>query len=146
MPLSFSLCGGKPSRSASAIVVDSARGRHDLSIDAMSFAAGALAPTGRFVNSSAFTVGGHRWRINYFPNGDCADSAGHVSLFLALDEEDVAGEVTAVFQFTLVAETRAAFFVRRRKKVKSLPPITNHFSNQQKTLADPEIVQWAFKL
>ncbi|TVU31104.1 hypothetical protein EJB05_22774, partial [Eragrostis curvula] len=97
MPLSLPLCGGKPSRSASAIVVDSARERHDLKIDAMSFAAGALATTGRrFVSSSAFTVGGHRWRIRYFPNGDRPDSAGHVSLFLALDEEDVAGEVETV--------------------------------------------------
>ncbi|TVU31078.1 hypothetical protein EJB05_22747, partial [Eragrostis curvula] len=88
MPLSFSLCGGNPSRSSSAIVVDNARGRHDLKIDAMSFAAGALAAPLGFVTSSAFTVGGHQWRIRYYPHGDRAESAGHVSLFLELDEEE----------------------------------------------------------
>ncbi|TVU31103.1 hypothetical protein EJB05_22773, partial [Eragrostis curvula] len=110
------LCGAKPPHSASAVVVDSTHGIHDLRIDAMSLAAGAPAPTGRFVASCAFTVGGHRWRIICYPNGNGADCSDHVSVFLELDEEDVAGEVKAVFGFTLVVESRAAFFRSKRKE------------------------------
>ncbi|RLN13354.1 hypothetical protein C2845_PM09G03410 [Panicum miliaceum] len=53
--------------------------------------------------SSPFTVGGHRWRVQYYPNGDGADSKGWVSVFLFLDE-DVAEPVTVRFRLTLVTE------------------------------------------
>ncbi|KAK3153720.1 hypothetical protein QOZ80_2BG0180270 [Eleusine coracana subsp. coracana] len=115
----FASSRGAKMCSASSVVVDSARGRHDLRIDKMSFTAGALAPTGQSVASSAFTIGGHRWRVKYYPNGKSADSAGHISVFLALDEEPATGEqVTAVFEFALLAERRVAFFL---KKSKALP-------------------------
>ncbi|KAK1630573.1 hypothetical protein QYE76_004888 [Lolium multiflorum] len=48
-------------------------------------------PNGHRLSSSPFTVGGHRWRIDCYPNGSYQESAGHVSIFLVLDE-DVAGE------------------------------------------------------
>uniref|UniRef100_A0A0E0EY48 MATH domain-containing protein n=1 Tax=Oryza meridionalis TaxID=40149 RepID=A0A0E0EY48_9ORYZ len=66
---------GNPSRSASAsaIVADTATGYHLLKIDGYSLIKGTL--TGKSLKSSLFTVGGHRWRINYYPNGDSADSA-----------------------------------------------------------------------
>ncbi|KAK3157581.1 hypothetical protein QOZ80_2AG0124660 [Eleusine coracana subsp. coracana] len=100
------------------------RGSHDLRIDGPSFAAGALVPTGHFLTSRAFTVGGRRWRVMHYPNGSRADKAGYVSVFLTLDEEAVAGEeVTAVFDFTLLAESRGAFFLKTTKKVKRNSPV-----------------------
>ncbi|GJN20630.1 hypothetical protein PR202_gb08030 [Eleusine coracana subsp. coracana] len=124
---------GAKKGSASSVVVDSARGRHDLRIDGLSFAVGALAPIGQSVASSAFSVGGHRWRIKCYPNGNRADSAGHVSVYLALDEEPAAGEeVTAVFEFALLAERRAAFFLKKSKEVQSRPPLRHSFTSQQR--------------
>ncbi|KAL6643086.1 hypothetical protein ACP70R_021267 [Stipagrostis hirtigluma subsp. patula] len=104
---------GKASRSSSAIVVDRAAGYHDLKIDACSLD----GVGGLLLTSCTFTVGGRRWRIRYYPDGDCPESAGFVSLFLALDEEDVAEPVTAQFKFTVVVEKRALCFLRWRNEV-----------------------------
>jgi speckle-type POZ protein len=77
----------KQSRSSSAIVEDKERGRHDLTIDAGTLDAAAAAAGERgLLLSSPFTVGGHRWRVQYYPNGKDAESKGWVSIFLLLDE------------------------------------------------------------
>uniref|UniRef100_A0A0E0M7V5 BTB domain-containing protein n=1 Tax=Oryza punctata TaxID=4537 RepID=A0A0E0M7V5_ORYPU len=55
-----------------------------LKIDGYSLTKGI--PTCSSLKSSQFTVGGYRWRIDYYPNGYCADSADYISLFLLLDE------------------------------------------------------------
>ncbi|TVU46221.1 hypothetical protein EJB05_05742, partial [Eragrostis curvula] len=105
---------GRRSKSASAIVADKERGRHELSVDASSLTAAAPTGAGGLLTSCPFTVGGHRWRIRYFPNGADADSAGYVSLFLALDE-DVAKPVTAEIRLRvlfLAAEVGGAFTIR----------------------------------
>lgn len=73
----------EPSGSMSAIVADAASGYHILKIDGYSRTKGT--PTGVFINSRPFTVGGHRWCIQYYPNGT-SESADYVSLFLHLDE------------------------------------------------------------
>ncbi|GJN20626.1 hypothetical protein PR202_gb08026 [Eleusine coracana subsp. coracana] len=57
----------KPSRSASTIVADNAGGYHDFKIDGYSRIENL--PTGDFVKSGPFTVGGHCWRIALYPNG-----------------------------------------------------------------------------
>ncbi|CAL4933559.1 unnamed protein product [Urochloa decumbens] len=59
--------GGKPSRSSSAIVADTASGYHILRIDGYSGTKGT--PTGEFHKSLTFTIGGHSWFILYYPNG-----------------------------------------------------------------------------
>ncbi|OEL23029.1 hypothetical protein BAE44_0015952, partial [Dichanthelium oligosanthes] len=38
----------------------------------------------KFIDSATFDVGGHGWCIIYFPNGDCADNADWISIFLTL--------------------------------------------------------------
>ncbi|XP_039780643.1 BTB/POZ and MATH domain-containing protein 2-like [Panicum virgatum] len=81
-----------PSRSVSSstVIADNAAGYHDLKIDGYLTIKGF--PTGVPIKSSPFTVGGHRWRICFFPNGDRAITVGPFSLspeaspFLFLDE------------------------------------------------------------
>jgi speckle-type POZ protein len=52
-------------------------------------------------------VGGHCWRIHYYPNGLCSSSADFISAFLKI--EDTAGlnksPVTAQFMFSVVDES-----------------------------------------
>uniref|UniRef100_A0A0D9XJW6 BTB domain-containing protein n=1 Tax=Leersia perrieri TaxID=77586 RepID=A0A0D9XJW6_9ORYZ len=94
--------GGQQSRSASTIVADAASGYHVLKIDGYSRTKGM--PTGEFLKSCAFTVGGHRWRIHYYPNGQKSDYADFISLFLHLDDKEVTKEVKAQNKFRLLEE------------------------------------------
>lgn len=73
------------SDSTSTIVAGTAAGSHLLKIDGYSLTKGT--PNGSFLISSQFTVGGHCWRIRYYPNGFSASSADFISLFLVLDEK-----------------------------------------------------------
>lgn len=119
----------KPARSASAIVADKDHGRHELQIDASTLYAAAPVGAGGFLSSSPFTVGGHRWRIRYYPNGDRVESKGYVSVFLFLDQ-DVAEPVTARCLLTLVAETRALFFIHRKEVLVSRPELQHDFASR----------------
>ncbi|KXG38518.1 BTB/POZ and MATH domain-containing protein 1 [Sorghum bicolor] len=105
---------GKPSRSSSAIVADMASGYHDLQIDSRLLDATSV-PHGESVLSCAFTVGGHTWRMMCYPNGSRSAAGGYVSMFLRLDEE-VAKPVPAQVEFSVMAEKRALFLVRSKKK------------------------------
>ncbi|XP_048536621.1 BTB/POZ and MATH domain-containing protein 1-like [Triticum urartu] len=91
--------GGKPSRSA--IVADTASGHHFLTIHGYSCTKDL--PTGEKISSRPFKVGGHRWRIDYYPNGITSAVADYVSLSLILDE-DVAAAVKAKHCFCLSGE------------------------------------------
>ncbi|CAM0942780.1 unnamed protein product [Alopecurus aequalis] len=93
--------GGKPSMSSSAIVADTASGYHLLTIDGYSRTKGI--PTGECVRSSPFTICGHRWSIDYYPNGIRSAVANYVSLVLILDE-DVEAAVKAQYDFCLAGE------------------------------------------
>ncbi|CAN6283244.1 unnamed protein product [Urochloa humidicola] len=118
----------EPSRSASAstVVANNAAGYHDLKIDGYSSIKDGI-PVGMPIQSSPFSVGGHRWRISFFPNGkNTARTANFgcvrfscVALFLFLDE-DVAEPVTAQFKFSIVREERTSFFGNRKRTEKKL--------------------------
>ncbi|KAM3244795.1 hypothetical protein ACQJBY_056248 [Aegilops geniculata] len=88
--------GGEPSRSA--IVSDTTSGHHLLTIHG--YTRTKVTPTGKCVMSRPFTVGGHRWRIDYYPNGIRTEVADCVSLCLMLDE-DVAAGVKAQYDMCL---------------------------------------------
>ncbi|KAL6641114.1 hypothetical protein ACP70R_019295 [Stipagrostis hirtigluma subsp. patula] len=60
-------------------------------------------PTGDCLRSHPFTVGGLRWFIRYYPNGDISEAAAYVSLYLVLDES-VAKEVKAQFQIRVAEQ------------------------------------------
>ncbi|CAN6293551.1 unnamed protein product [Urochloa humidicola] len=87
---------GKPSQSASSIIASTTTGHHILKIDGFSLTKGT--PTGEYLKSHHFTLGGHRWCIRYHPNGNSAEVKDYISLFLVLDES-VAKVVKAQYQF-----------------------------------------------
>ncbi|GJM84614.1 hypothetical protein PR202_ga00299 [Eleusine coracana subsp. coracana] len=118
---------GKPSRSSSAILADIARGYHDLKIDACSL---AVPTVGELLLSCPFTVGGRRWRLMYYPNGDREETAGHVSLYLRLDEDAAAiRPATVQYQFIILKEQRASSFLRNQeKKLHTIPVTTSRFN------------------
>ena len=95
MSASTAAAGGKPSRSSSAIVADTASGYHILRIDGYSGTKGT--PTGEFHKSHTFTIGGQRWFILYYPNGVNPASIDYVYFYLVLDQS-VNKEVKALPQ------------------------------------------------
>ncbi|XP_062200318.1 BTB/POZ and MATH domain-containing protein 2-like [Phragmites australis] len=87
-------------RSASAIVGATVTGHHLLHIDGYSRTKHKL-PTGQFIKSLPFSVGGRSWCISYYPNGLRSEYADFVSVFLHLDKS--AGEpVKARTKFCLL--------------------------------------------
>ncbi|KAJ1295544.1 hypothetical protein BS78_01G232500 [Paspalum vaginatum] len=89
-------------RSSSSIVAETSRGYHILKIDGYSLSKGT--PTGDYLKSHPFTVGGHRWYIRYYHNGNTPQSAGFVSIFLHLDveTESIANSAKARYQLRFV--------------------------------------------
>ena len=91
--------GGAPSRSASTIVANIASGYHILKIDGYSRT--LATPTGKYIASLPFTVGGHRWYIRYYPNGNKSDDKDYISLFLHL-HDNVTKPVEAQYKYRFV--------------------------------------------
>ncbi|TVT97251.1 hypothetical protein EJB05_57520, partial [Eragrostis curvula] len=104
------------SRSASAVCAKAAKGFHVFRIDGYSLTAEAL-PGGERVSSKDFAVGGHRWRVDLYPNGaDGAtkDDAASISLFvrrrIGYGRRSRRRRVRAQCQFSLLnAAGRAAY-------------------------------------
>ncbi|CAL4924947.1 unnamed protein product [Urochloa decumbens] len=86
--------GGEPGRSASSIIADTAMGYHVLRIDAYSLT--KCTPTGKCLKSCPFTIGGHRWRLRYYPNGESSDSADCISVYLSLEDAIPKGKTWSV--------------------------------------------------
>ncbi|TVU31085.1 hypothetical protein EJB05_22754, partial [Eragrostis curvula] len=91
--------GDKRLRSASSIIADTTRGYHILKIDGYSLTKGT--PTGECLKSHPFTLGGHRWCIHYYPNGDKPESKDYISIFLHLDQS-VSKAVKACYQLNFI--------------------------------------------
>ncbi|KAJ1276466.1 hypothetical protein BS78_05G217000 [Paspalum vaginatum] len=86
---------------ASAIVAEAVTGSHVLEIKGYSLSKGL--GNGKFVRSSTFSVGGHRWCIRYFPDCQTSDCADWISVFLVLDHAaDDSVDVKAQFQFSVL--------------------------------------------
>ncbi|XP_062224688.1 BTB/POZ and MATH domain-containing protein 1-like [Phragmites australis] len=97
--MSSTAVGGKLERSASVIIADAMIGCHILKIDGYSRTKGT--PTGEFIKSHPFTMGGHCWCIRYYPNGYDSESADYISVFLILNES-VTKAVKAQHKFSFV--------------------------------------------
>ncbi|XP_052155188.1 BTB/POZ and MATH domain-containing protein 1-like [Oryza glaberrima] len=72
------------SRSASIVQANVTSGYNLLTIDG--YMATTPIPTGVYMTSSAFAIGGHQWRIRYYPNGKNSGCANYISFDLILDE------------------------------------------------------------
>jgi speckle-type POZ protein len=92
-------CSSELSQSASSIAADTARGYHILKIDDYSLTKGT--PTGEYLKSHPFTVGGHHWQIRYYPNGFKSEHADFISIYLQHDGS-VASLVKAQYEFRFV--------------------------------------------
>jgi speckle-type POZ protein len=70
------------SRSASIVIAKEANGFHLLRIDGYSQTKTVLP--GQKLSSQPFNVGGHSWRIDYYPNGHdaSAEPNGTISVYL----------------------------------------------------------------
>ncbi|RLN16704.1 hypothetical protein C2845_PM02G12990 [Panicum miliaceum] len=88
----------EPLRSGSSIVANTTAGYHILKIDGYSFT--KATPTGDYLKSRPFTLGGHRWFIRYYPNGSTSEFKDYISIFLNLDGI-VGNEVKARYQLRL---------------------------------------------
>ncbi|CAL4943142.1 unnamed protein product [Urochloa decumbens] len=86
-------------KTASAIVAVTESGQHLLRIDGYSHTTDI--PTGSDIKSAPFRVGGHSWRVSYYPNGLSSAWSDYVSLFLKLDD-NVPNGVRARHTFSLL--------------------------------------------
>ncbi|KAK3120539.1 hypothetical protein QOZ80_9AG0689660 [Eleusine coracana subsp. coracana] len=91
---------GAPPMSESSIVAEGVSGSHVLTIDGYSQTKGL--GTGNFITSSMFIVGGHPWRVRYYPEGDKESSNDCMSIFLFLDVTSAVAEVKARYDIILL--------------------------------------------
>ncbi|PAN43418.1 hypothetical protein GQ55_8G231900 [Panicum hallii var. hallii] len=113
MPSSAVLDAAAGRSSASTIAADMETGSHELTVRGYSGTKGR--GVGKCITSAPpFQAGGHRWRIQYYPDGYDEESADWVSLFLLLVVDHGArsngsnGNVEAVFRFSLLDRTGQA--------------------------------------
>ncbi|CAN6299332.1 unnamed protein product [Urochloa humidicola] len=59
-------------------------------------------PNGKFIKSQQFRVGGHRWHIRYYPNGDKHNNGDYMSFYLWLDDHVAEHDVKFQFEFSFI--------------------------------------------
>ncbi|TVU30635.1 hypothetical protein EJB05_22266, partial [Eragrostis curvula] len=92
------------SASASAITAAvTASGYHLLVVDGYSHIRDTT-PNGYFIASRPFIVGGHRWIIQYYPNGKDPGDADSISVFVFLDDDTVVETIKVHFDFSFLDE------------------------------------------
>ncbi|KAK3127982.1 hypothetical protein QOZ80_7AG0580990 [Eleusine coracana subsp. coracana] len=87
-----------PLPSASTITVRANRGCHVMKLSGY-WRTKLISKNGTPIKSAEFDAAGHRWRIQCYPNGDCAEAAGYMSLYLELAE---CTKLHAGFHFSLL--------------------------------------------
>ncbi|CAL4991258.1 unnamed protein product [Urochloa decumbens] len=87
--------------SASTISAETAMGYHIMKIKKYSKTKGSYG-VGESINSSVFSVGGHRWFIGYFPDGYTEDGVDWISFDLFLDDPSPDVQVNARYVFSLL--------------------------------------------
>uniref|UniRef100_A0A453T5N0 BTB domain-containing protein n=4 Tax=Triticinae TaxID=1648030 RepID=A0A453T5N0_AEGTS len=95
--------------SSSTCTLERAGGAHLFRIDGYSLSKGL--GKGNFLPSATFAVGGHDWRLLFYPDGDTEARNGSISVHLELMDEGV--EVRALYDLTLFkqAEPKSGCFV-----------------------------------
>ncbi|KAM3189046.1 hypothetical protein ACQJBY_067781 [Aegilops geniculata] len=92
-----------PSLTASAIIAPAVSGSHVVKVDGYSRTKGL--GNGKRINSETFTIGGHRWCVQYYPDGVVSDDTDWISIFLFSDRSD-GTEVKAEFKISLLDQDR----------------------------------------
>ncbi|XP_051197295.1 BTB/POZ and MATH domain-containing protein 2-like [Lolium perenne] len=90
------------------------RGYHMLVIEGYSRSKDT-PPTGEYIKSRPFLVGGHRWRIDYYPNGFDEDDEEFIAVFLVRDEDVEGQEVKAQAVFSFIDQPEFRMSTRVRK-------------------------------
>ncbi|KAF7109273.1 hypothetical protein CFC21_109565 [Triticum aestivum] len=92
-----------PSLTASAIIAPAVSGSHVVKIDGYSRTKGL--GNGKRINSDTFIIGGHRWCVQYYPDGAASNDTDWISVFLFSDRSDDT-EVKAKFKISLLGQDR----------------------------------------
>ncbi|KAK1693467.1 hypothetical protein QYE76_010164 [Lolium multiflorum] len=108
------------SSTTSKIIAATASGYHILKIEG--YSGTKFLSNGRSIKSPPFTAAGHRWSIEYYPNGKARFYQACISLYLVL-EEDVASPVKALVQFGFAADERRHLVPFFPKKSKTPAPL-----------------------
>ncbi|XP_047085986.1 BTB/POZ and MATH domain-containing protein 2-like [Lolium rigidum] len=88
--------------SASSIVAGTISGYHTLKISCY-LRTKQETPNGQHIDSRPFQVGGCKWRVRYYPNGNKSKDIDFISLYLSLDDTLAEGEtVKAGINFSLL--------------------------------------------
>ncbi|CAO2189206.1 unnamed protein product [Urochloa humidicola] len=87
-------------RTASVSTAEAARGTHSFKIAGYSLHKGL--GIGKYITSATFSVGGHEWRLRYYPDGDKDDFRDYAAVFLELLTEHKTKQVRAIYDFRLV--------------------------------------------
>ncbi|XP_051225324.1 BTB/POZ and MATH domain-containing protein 2 [Lolium perenne] len=109
----------------SAIDVDTDSGYHLLVVKNYSHVIQEV-PNEEVIRSGSFMVGGHKWEIWFYPNGDDPTCADFISLYLCRDDDDDYMEeaVEVMFQFSFVDQ------VEYRKSMHIRPTETSNFPSK----------------
>jgi speckle-type POZ protein len=102
-PLLSAAGAGQPSRSASCAVAKPTRGFHVFRIDGYSWT--KALPGAERISSEVFTIGGHNWYVDYYPNGTDGgkDESDSISLYLRmLTRTGSKQRVRAEYKFSLL--------------------------------------------
>ncbi|KQJ87777.1 BTB/POZ and MATH domain-containing protein 2 [Brachypodium distachyon] len=99
---SVSSLGGAPALSSSSITAKAATGSHVLKIDGFTRTRAWGLGSGKCVKSRPFTVGGHQWCLEYYPEGydlHFGSNNNWISIRLCLAED---GDVRALYKISLL--------------------------------------------
>uniref|UniRef100_A0A0E0QZD1 BTB domain-containing protein n=1 Tax=Oryza rufipogon TaxID=4529 RepID=A0A0E0QZD1_ORYRU len=97
------MCQHLLSPSSSAITSGATSGYYLLVVEGYSRTKDTV-PNGDFIRSRPFRVGGYRWVIDYYPNGESSDDADSISVSLQLDQ-DSERPFMAHYEFSFIDET-----------------------------------------
>ena len=95
---------GEALTTSAIVAAEAMTGSHVLQIKAYSTTTKELG-NGKHIKSSTFSLGGHRWYIRYYPDGNVLENAGWISIYLQHDHTDAAVEVNARFVFGVLDDS-----------------------------------------
>ncbi|KAK4478004.1 hypothetical protein RD792_017269 [Penstemon davidsonii] len=79
------------------------KGSHTLEIQGYSLTKGM--GVGKYISSDTFSVGGHLWQIQFYPDGKYPKGETFVSLFITLVSKKLVDDVRARFKYVLLDES-----------------------------------------